>query len=58
MIDKSVQFTVDGEKHKVFKVGSHTVVDHPNAKGGVYDLGNKSLAEGKQAVEDWHKNNG
>ena len=55
---RSIQFKVGGEEHKVIKVGDTTIVDHPTSKGGVYDLGKKSLSDGKQAVKDWHKKNG
>lgn len=65
MIERSVQFTADGEQHKVFKRGNNVYVDHVEVDGGKNDVINltkksdaKTVKDGVKAVKDYHSGKG
>ena len=64
-MEKSRQFTADGEKHKVFKKGDTVWVDHVDVDKGKHDkvnltknMGVKTVAAGAKAVKDYHSGKG
>ena len=64
-MSRSVEFEIGGEEHKVFKKGKDIYVDHVEKHGGKWDKinltdqsGSKTVAQGVQAVKDWHRKNG
>ncbi len=64
-MEKSRQFTVGGEPHKVYKRGKSVYVDHLNKdseKNDVINLtkqtGAKSVKAGAKAVKDYHSGKG
>lgn len=65
MANRSIEFRIGGEGHRVFRKGKTIYVDHINKHGGKWDKinltkqsGANTLQEGVQAVKDWHKKNG
>lgn len=65
VIERSRQFTADGEKHRVFKRDGKVYVDHVEKDGGKYDVinltkntGAKTIKSGVKAVRDYHSNKG
>lgn len=65
MIEKSVQFTADGEKHRVYKRGKTVYVDHVEVDGGKNDVINltknskaTTVRDGVKAVKDYHSGKG
>jgi len=60
-MDRSRQFTVDGEKHRVFKKDGDVYVDHVGKKGGKWDVinltdkaGSKTVEQGVKATKNYH----
>ncbi len=65
VMERSRQFTADGEKHKVFKKGDQIWVDHVDVDKGKHDkvnltknMGVKTVAAGAKAVKDYHSGKG
>ena len=65
MIERSVQFTADGEEHRVYQRGRDVYVDHLEVEGGKDDVINlskkhmaKNVLEGVKAVADYHSGRG
>lgn len=65
VMEKSRQFTADGERHKVFKKGDQVWVDHVDIDRGKHDkvnltkhMGARTVAAGTKAVKDYHSGKG
>jgi hypothetical protein len=64
-MSRSKVFKVASESHKVFEKDGDIYVDHVEKHGGKWDKinlteksGAKTVAQGVQAVKDWHRKNG
>ena len=60
-MDRSRQFTADGEKHRVFKKNGDVYVDHVAKSGGKWDVinltdkaGAKTVEQGVKATKKYH----
>lgn len=64
-VQRSRQFTVEGDPHKVYKEGDSVYVDHLGKDGGKNDVinltrtsGAKTVRDGVKVVRDYHYGDG
>ena len=65
VMERSRQFTAEGERHRVYKQGEEVWVDHVDKRGGKNDkinltknTGAKTVAQGSKDVKDYHSGKG